>query len=145
MFSKACEYGIKATIYIAIKSRDEVRVGLIEIAKEIDSPVSFTAKILQLLVKGNVINSVKGPHGGFEIKKAQIPKLKLLHVVMAIDGDSVFKGCGLGFHNCNSHKPCALHGKFKVVREEMKLMLENTTLLELSDDIKNGKSFFIEN
>jgi len=145
MFSKACEYAIKASIFIACKSLNDERVGLLEIAEEIDSPVSFTAKILQTLVKHQIIDSVKGPHGGFGIKKSDISKLKLSKVVAAIDGDAVFKGCGLGFHHCNEKKPCSIHNKFKVVRNELKNMLENTTLLELSEDIKNGKSFLVCN
>jgi Rrf2 family protein len=145
MFSKACEYGIKATIFIALNSLNGNRVGLLEIAEEIDSPASFTAKILQNLVKHQIIDSVKGPHGGFGMKKSDISKLKLSKVVAAIDGDAVFKGCGLGFHHCNEKKPCSIHHKFKVVRDELKRMLEKTTLLELSEDIKNGRSFLICN
>lgn len=39
------------------------------IAEQINSPVAFTAKILQKLVKSNIVCSVKGKHGGFEIEK----------------------------------------------------------------------------
>ena len=60
MFSKACEYGIKASIFIALCSYKGVRVSLKSIAKEINSPEAFTAKILQDLVRHDVINSVKG-------------------------------------------------------------------------------------
>ena len=97
MFSKACEYGIKAAIFIAVNSEQETRVSLVDIAREIDSPVSFTAKILQTLVKSGIINSIKGPSGGFEIKKSKAGKIKLSKVVLAIDGDSIYKSCGLGF------------------------------------------------
>ena len=60
MFSKACEYGIKASIFIAINSYEGKRVSPKEIAKEIDSPEAFTAKILQALVKNNVITCIYG-------------------------------------------------------------------------------------
>ena len=76
MFSKACEYGIKATIFIAIKSCEDKRVNTKEISQEINSPAAFTAKILQALVRHKVIDSVKGPHGGFQIKKI---KFRLLN------------------------------------------------------------------
>ena len=64
MFSKTCEYGIRATIIIATESYQDNRVGLKEIAEKIDSPVAFTAKILQVLSRENIIHSVKGV-GGF--------------------------------------------------------------------------------
>ena len=56
MFSKACEYGIKASTYIALQSLQDKRVSLKEIAEEINSPVAFTAKILHQLAKNNILD-----------------------------------------------------------------------------------------
>ncbi len=141
MFSKACEYAIRATIYIAVQSNQDNRVGIKDISKEIDSPEAFTAKILQQLSKNEIINSIKGPHGGFEIDKKEMSKIKLSHIVMAIDGDTIYKGCGLGFKQCSEKQPCPVHDKFKVVRNELKNMLETTTVLELSLGLKQGLTF----
>ncbi|WP_179339255.1 RrF2 family transcriptional regulator [Winogradskyella ludwigii] len=141
MFSKACEYGIKAAIFIAVNSSENNRVSPKEIAEEIDSPQAFTAKILQALVRNHVIKSVRGAHGGFEIEKDKIATTKLAQIVYAIDGDGIYKGCGLGLHICSEEHPCPVHDKFKVVREELRDMLENTTLEQLAMDIKVGKSF----
>ena len=41
MFSKATEYALRATIYIAQKSSAEKKLSIGEIAKAIDSPVPF--------------------------------------------------------------------------------------------------------
>ena len=141
MFSKACEYGIKASIFIAINSREGKRVSPKEIAREIDSPQAFTAKILQDLVRAKIINSVKGAYGGFEIEKEDIQNIKLSEIVNAIDGDSIYNGCGLGLHTCNENHPCPVHDKFIIVRSQLKHMLENTNLEQLALDIKSGVSF----
>jgi Rrf2 family protein len=141
MFSKACEYGIKATIYIAVQSNQGNRVSLRDIAKEIDSPEAFTAKILQQLAKNNIIDSVKGPTGGFEIEKKKLEKIKLSQIVSALDGDSIYRGCGLGLKECSEKKPCPVHEKFKIIRNELKNMLESTNLLELALDLKEGLTF----
>lgn len=141
MFSKACEYAIRATIYIADQSNRGRRVGLKDISKEIDSPEAFTAKILQQLSKTQIIDSVKGPNGGFAIEVEKMSKIKLSQVVSAIDGDSVYRGCGLGFKECSEKQPCPVHDKFKVVRDELRKMLESTTILELSMGLKNGITF----
>ncbi|MBX7261402.1 MAG: Rrf2 family transcriptional regulator, partial [Chitinophagales bacterium] len=90
MFSKACEYGIRATVYIADQSKQSNRAILKDIAKEIDSPEAFTAKILQQLVKSGIVHSVKGINGGFEISKDKISNLKLADVVLAIDGEGIY-------------------------------------------------------
>lgn len=141
MFSKACEYGIKASIFIAINSYENRRVSPKEISKEIDSPQAFTAKILQDLVRHNIIKSVQGAYGGFEIEKDTIATIKLSQIVEAIDGNSIYNGCGLGLHICDDEHPCPVHDKFKIVRLELKNMLENTNLEQLALDIKAGTSF----
>lgn len=141
MFSKACEYGIKACIFIAINSYEGKRVSPKEIASEIDSPQAFTAKILQSLVHHNVIQSVKGAYGGFEVSKNEIKHIKLAHIVKAIDGDKIYNGCGLGLEKCDENHPCPVHDKFKGVRDELKHMLESTSLEELALNIKSGASF----
>ena len=81
MFSKATEYALRATIHIAKNSSEEKKLGIEEIAKSIDSPKSFTAKILQLLAKDNkIISSVRGPNGGFFIteKAKKLPVRAIL-------------------------------------------------------------------
>lgn len=141
MFSKACEYGIKATIFIAFNSHQGIRVSLKDIAAEIDSPVAFTAKILQKLARNHIINSTKGVSGGFEIEKKVIPQIQLSQIVNAIDGDAIYKGCGLGLHICDENRPCPVHDKFLKVREELRSMLENTNLEELALGLKSGATY----
>ena len=135
MFSKACEYGIKAAIFIATNSYEGKRVTPKDIAKEINSPQAFTAKILQDLVRHNVINSVKGAYGGFEVNKNNLKHIKLSQIVKAIDGDNIYNGCGLGLERCDENHPCPVHDKFKAIRNELKFMLENTSLEELALNI----------
>ncbi len=141
MFSKACEYGIRATLHIARQSQGGHRVSLKDIAGAIDSPVAFTAKILQQLVHANVIHSLKGPHGGFEMTPHQLHNVRLSHIVSAIDGDQIYRGCGLGLKACNELKPCPLHDQFKDVRDKLQLMLETTSVSELAAGLTEGLTF----
>lgn len=143
MFSKACEYGIRATIYIAGKSQQGHMVGLREIASSIDSPEAFTAKILQQLVRAGIISSAKGPNGGFEISAQKLKALYLSRIVEAIDGDSIFKGCGLGLKECDEQRPCPVHDKFVAIREELKVMLESTSVLELCTRVQIGETYLM--
>lgn len=141
MFSKACEYGIKASVFIALQSLQERRVSLKNIAEEIDSPVAFTAKILHQLAKSGVLISNTGPTGGFEIPKEKVGTIMLSTLVFAIDGDSVYERCVLGFDKCNGDKPCPLHKKFVVIRNELKKMLEKTSLFDLATGLETGLTF----
>jgi Rrf2 family transcriptional regulator, iron-sulfur cluster assembly transcription factor len=141
MFSKACEYAIRATLYVAEKSLEGRRVSLKDIAEAIDSPVAFTAKILQQLVRNHVMISVMGPTGGFEIERKKLDTIKLSQIVDAIDGNAIYRGCGLGLKECNAAKPCPVHDKFVKIRDDLKDMLENTSLYELATGLEIGLTF----
>ncbi len=141
MFSKACEYGIKASIYIARESIGGNRVNLKQISNSISSPEAYTAKILQQLVKDGVITSVKGKMGGFEMNPSKLSEIKLVHIIKAIDGDGLYHSCILGLAECDSQKPCALHRRIFMVRKDLQKMLEITSMNDLIDDIDNGLAF----
>ncbi len=138
MFSKACEYGIKATIFIASQSLLNERVSLKDIVGEIDSPEAFTAKILQQLTRNGILESSMGPTGGFKIEKKRIDEIMLSEIVDAIDGDSIYVNCGLGLKQCNAKKPCPVHDKFSVIREDLRKMLMTTSLFELANGLEIG-------
>ncbi|MFT0714694.1 RrF2 family transcriptional regulator [Flagellimonas lutimaris] len=141
MFSKACEYGIRAAVYIALQSLDGRRVSVTEIAEEIDSPVAFTAKILQQLTRNNIVHSVKGPTGGFEIDRGAMDTVKLSMIVKAIDGDKIYVGCGLGLKECNAEMPCPLHDRFVDIRTNLRTMLQSTSLYELASGLEVGLTY----
>ena len=68
MFSKSCEYGIKAVIYITTQSLEGRRIKVGEIAENSDLPLAFTAKLLGILTKVNIVRSQTGTNGGFYIE-----------------------------------------------------------------------------
>ena len=143
MFSKATEYGIKAIIYIASQSMLERRVKIGEVVEHIDSPVAFTAKIVGALVKVDIVKSITGPYGGFYIDRQRMDQIKMIDIVSAIDGDSIFNGCGLGLKECDAEQPCPMHYKFVQIRADLKEMLNSTTILELAEGLKSGKSILM--
>ncbi len=138
MFSKSCEYGIKATLFIAQKSQRGKRVSLKEIAAAIDSPIAFTAKILQVLAKASIVNSTKGLHGGYEIEKERLPKISLKQIVQAIDGNRIFDGCALGLKICNAKEPCPMHSQFVIIRNKLSETLALSNLPNVAMDLNLG-------
>lgn len=140
MFSKACEYGIKIMIYLAKVKEENRMVGVKEISKAIDSPEAFTAKILQQLAKQNLLLSLRGPHGGFQINKEECP-IMLAKVVYAIDGEGLTSHCVLGFKTCSGEHPCPVHHKFVAIRDHLKGMLMTTTIEEVAQQVDEGTYF----
>lgn len=141
MFSKASEYGIRAASFIAIQSQMGRRKSVKEIAEAIHSPVAFTAKILQALVKNDVITSVKGPKGGYEVSPAQLEAINIKMIVEAIDGLDIFTSCVLGLAMCKPNKPCPAHDDYINVRKELNRMAKNTYLKDMITGINKGNTF----
>ena len=138
MFSKACKYGIRVCIFIRTKTSKGIRVGIKDVAKEIDSPEPFTAKIMQILTKNGIISSAKGVGGGFEVSNEAVKSIKLIQIVDAIDGNNIYKGCGIGLKECSETHPCPVHNEFKKIRELLLVMLTNTTPEQLASGVNSG-------
>lgn len=127
MFSKTCEYAIRALIFIAQKSKDRSRISIKDISSGIDSPEYFIAKILQNLSRKGFVQSAKGPNGGFYMDDANLEQ-SVADIVREIDGDKLFSGCGLGLKECSEDHPCPIHNDFKHIRQEIKDMLDNSKI-----------------
>lgn len=140
MFSKACEYAIRAMLFIAQKSEPGNKTGIKEISKGIDAPEFFLAKILQDLSRKGIVQSIKGPNGGFYLDNSAM-KNTLADVVRAVDGDKLFTGCGLGLKICSEKNPCPLHDEFKIIRKKIQQMLESATVAEFNIELIKGYTY----
>lgn len=140
MFSKTCEYAIRAMIFIAKKSSNGSKVGIKEIAQGIDSPEHFIAKILQDLSRKGLVQSLKGPTGGFYLEKASL-NFSLADIVKSVDGDKIFSACALGLKQCSESKPCPLHYDFKRIRKEIFDSLQSAKLGEFTEQLEKSVLF----
>lgn len=140
MISKSCKYAIRAVLYVASKIKDGTKLSVKEISQEIEAPEAFTAKILQSLVKHNVISSLKGPYGGFYAEQRHL-NFPLINIVNAIDGLMVFRECGLGLHQCSDKHPCPLHYEYKDARERMLKVFNETNIGQLALTLNKGVTF----
>jgi Rrf2 family protein len=141
MFSKATEYALRATIFIAKKSTEEKKVGIEEISKAIDSPKSFTAKILQALTKNNkIVSSVRGPNGGFFLTE-KAKKLPVRSILLAMGEDDVLEKCVLGLKLCSEVQPCPMHAQYKTIKQQLIKLFVSKTIEQLAADMKEGEVF----
>ena len=128
---------MRAVFFIAYRTASGERVSIKEIAGGINSPEHFLAKILQDLSRRGLVQSAKGPNGGFFMDKITL-KRRLSEVVEAVDGNGIFTGCGLGLSYCSESNPCPLHHEFKVIRNQIHEMLQKTTIEEFNEDLNLG-------
>ncbi len=140
MVSKSCKYAIRATVFIASKAKENVKVGVKEIATEIEAPEAFTGKILQTLNKNKIVTSLKGPYGGFYSDEDQLD-LPILEVVKAIDGMGVFTDCVFGLHKCSDDHPCPMHFEYVKTRNQIYASFQNTSIRSLAENLNEGFAF----
>jgi Rrf2 family transcriptional regulator, iron-sulfur cluster assembly transcription factor len=131
IFSKKCEYGLQAVLYLSSKENYEI-TPVEEIAGKLSIPKEFVSKILQSLTESGIINSKKGKSGGFYLAKPA-HKIYLIDIVAAIDGLGIFNKCVLGFPECSPTKPCPLHDKWGELRTKAYSMLTEDTLENLKE------------
>ncbi len=140
MLSHTCKTAIKAVIYLASLDESKGRAGIRGIANFIEASEHTVGKILQTLAKENIINSVKGPNGGFYITGSQKSQ-SILKVVEAIDGREVFKQCGLGLSKCSSSHPCPIHDQYKLIRDEFEKLCRDNKLSDLCAPVNTGMAY----
>lgn len=132
MLSQTTEYALAASIHLASNGgRGPVRVD--DIAEELGVPRNYLSKILHSLARAGVLNSTRGPGGGFELAR-DAGEIKLSELVqpfepalMSSNGD-----CLLGRERCRDDDPCAAHAHWKDVRAAIDSFFSDTTLGDLA-------------
>jgi Rrf2 family iron-sulfur cluster assembly transcriptional regulator len=134
MLSSSCRYGIRAVLYIASRSKKNVKIGIKQISKDLNLPTPFLAKILQQLAKKKILNSLKGPHGGFSLLKDP-QKITLLDIVKTIDGEEIFTECLMHNDTCScvdkNKISCPLHDYYAGIRSDLINLFEKSTIYDL--------------
>lgn len=142
MFSKTFGYAIRALAYINIHGADEKKVGLMDLSQALDMPHHFLGKILQDLVRHGIIDSAKGPSGGFHTNETTAGT-HLIDVLKITDGNHVLESCALGIRRCNAQNPCSLHDDFAACRNGMLQSISRKTIGMLAESAEEGKTFLV--
>lgn len=82
--SRSTGYGILAAGYIAKSEKGGIVLSQ-TISKEYNIPLEYLLKIMQQMVRANVLRSKRGPRGGFSLAKPA-NKITMLEIVEAVDG-----------------------------------------------------------
>lgn len=140
ILSKTCMYALRSITYIGQNSSLQNKRGIKELAENLELPLPYLSKILQRLVKEKIIQSAKGPNGGFYLNEISKEK-KIITIIEVIDGLSFFTDCGLGLNECSETHPCPLHNDFKIYRDGLYFMFSEKTIADLISRIDLGDTF----
>lgn len=136
MLTKAAQYAIRSTLYLASKSSEENRINVNQIAEDLNVPSPFLAKLLQQLSRANLISSIKGPKGGFYFGEEN-KNNTLWDIIKCIDGGHRFYSCFVGRPICNDENPCAFHEIATEFREKVMNRFNERAIHTLPEEINS--------
>ena len=134
IFSRACEYGIRAVLYLAAMPEGRL-VQVRDVASKLEIPSPFLSKIVQTLTRRGILHSQKGPGGGICLGKSA-ETILVVDVVGAIDGMALSETCVLGLPNCSDAAPCPFHDQWDSIRGGIMKMLKDKSVSQLAEEFK---------
>lgn len=111
-------------------------------SQALEVPHYFLGKLMQDLVRHGVVDSAKGPNGGFMVND-RTANVILTDILRITDGSLVFEHCALNMQQCNAKRPCPLHDDFAVCRNGMLKVMSNTTVGMLAENVDAGLAFLV--
>tara|TARA_R110001583_G_scaffold163350_1_gene315458 strand:- start:1316 stop:1783 length:468 start_codon:yes stop_codon:yes gene_type:complete len=139
MLSRASKYAILSTLFLAEHSSSEKKISVKLIAESIDVPSPFLAKLFQQLVRGKIISSSKGPHGGFYLTEENSKK-NVCDIIENIDGLNKLNNCFLGLNECDSKNPCPVHFIVEPFKNNILGKFRDKTIMEFAQEISEKGS-----
>lgn len=99
-FSEAASIALHSMVMVA-SSEGKTNVG--QIAERLNFSKHHVAKVMQRLVKVDVVKSNRGPSGGFQLARPA-SDINLLEIYEAVEGKMVSYDCPLGYDVCAFEK-----------------------------------------
>lgn len=141
------ECGILCAMYLGLK-QGERTIGAAEIAESQGLDMQYTQQVLQRLRKGGIIESERGPKGGYRLQR-EAKDITLKDILYAAEGDTFQIMCDHSpLHPdpsvpslCSTRENCSLHGVWQELRVAIDKLLEQKTLAQLISAPSNGDAF----
>ncbi len=135
MISQTAEYALRAAIYLANQNRK--LVGRIEIAKATRVPAEYLLKVLNALDARGIVESKRGPNGGYRLTR-EPGDISVLDVVEVVSAVQRIKHCPLGL--ADHIRLCPLHKLLDDAAEKIEHAFRQVTIGELAATTRNTKS-----
>jgi len=101
-----------------------------EIARQMDIPKHYLAKILQRLVREGIVESVRGVKGGYSLLCSS-DQITLFDIITTIQGSAPINVCALDRQKCGLSSSCAVHPVWVEIRKDVEKRLKSETIGKL--------------
>ncbi len=127
--SRAGDYALRAVVFLS--RQDSARLCTIgEIAHAQQIPQAFLAKLMPMLIKGNVVKSVQGPKGGYRLARSA-DEVNFLEVIQAIEGPIQLVHCQEDGSCCEIEEFCSMNEVFAMAQQKLADFFRSTTFSDL--------------
>jgi Rrf2 family transcriptional regulator, nitric oxide-sensitive transcriptional repressor len=130
VFSSTAEYALRAAAFLAQQPEGLTSSQAISEATKV--PRGYLSKILNDLVNAGIIDSRRGPRGGFTLSRPAT-KITVLDVVNAVDRIHRILECPLGLKE-HKRRLCPLHRRMDEAIALVEQTLGRSTLAEMTSD-----------
>lgn len=137
IFSRTSQYAIQTLIYIAMQPANQPVLAR-EVAARLGVPAPYLAKIMQSLSKGGLLESYRGPQGGFCLLK-DASEIDLMQILTMVEGPGLVDNCVLGLKICSDDTPCPMHVQWKPIKKNIIDLLHKKTLKTLANAVNTGQ------
>ncbi|MBM4380749.1 MAG: Rrf2 family transcriptional regulator, partial [Deltaproteobacteria bacterium] len=115
--SRKIDYGLRAMVFLASMPDGEV-IPFREVARRMDVPEEFLAKILKTLVGRKLVQSTRGARGGYRLARPAA-EISMLDVIEAVEGPVRVNVCQDNHEACKLSRSCTMYGVWKLGQERM--------------------------
>ena len=133
MLSRSSQYALQALIEIAHREVNGP-VSRDLIAAKTELPSKFLSKLLSDLVRAEILDSRRGPGGGFVLTRPA-EEIALFDIVSLYERFTQ-KRCPFGNQECSDAHPCLAHPHWKQVLQTREAFFRTMTLADIASDKK---------
>lgn len=126
--SRTAEHAVRAILHLAVNGPEPVKAATI--ARELGAPANYMSKTLHALASAGIVDSRRGPTGGFRLA-ADPEELTLARIIEVVDDPAPKDACLVSSSRCSERTPCHLHARWKTVSNQVWDPLRRTTIAEL--------------
>lgn len=134
--SKLCDY---ATVLITAMAADSQRTyAAQELAARAHVSAPTAAKLLKLMTKSGLVESLRGAHGGYRLARAP-DKITIADVIGAVEGPIAITECSEHHSGCSIESTCAARSNWRLINRAIRQALEAVTLAQMALPLKRAQ------
>jgi Rrf2 family protein len=132
MLSGTAQYALRAVVQLA-RGYPTPPLRADDLAEAVDVPRNYLGKILHQLVRGGILSSSRGKHGGFTLSVAP-EEITMLDIVSLFDDVGEQRSCLFGRTECDDADPCPAHDRWRATAEQLSSFFRDTTIADVLRD-----------